>query len=118
MQRFCLNCGQVIRGRSDKKFCDDHCRTQFNNRLNRDENNYMRRINNTLKRNRRIMEEFIPAREGEIKLPGHVLGEEGFNFQYHTHTAISNNGNTSFFCYEFGYHQLEDGYYMLFKLDK
>ena len=31
----CLQCDKVIRGRIDKKFCDDWCRNNFNNALNR-----------------------------------------------------------------------------------
>ena len=32
----CLNCGEEINGRVDKKFCCDYCRNHYNNKLNSD----------------------------------------------------------------------------------
>ncbi|MEJ2006354.1 MAG: hypothetical protein P8X57_15635, partial [Cyclobacteriaceae bacterium] len=39
-----MNCGATVRGRRDKKFCDDHCRNEFNNARRADEEAYLRRI--------------------------------------------------------------------------
>ena len=30
----CASCGEIIKGRIDKKFCDDACRSNYNNKLN------------------------------------------------------------------------------------
>jgi hypothetical protein len=117
-QRFCLTCGEPIKGRADKKFCDDQCRTQYNNKLSADVNNYVRNINNALKRNRRILSELIPEPEGKIKLHSKKLIGKGYNFEYHTHTYTTKTGNTYFFCYEYGYLPLDDGFYMLVKRDE
>jgi hypothetical protein len=27
----CLACNKTLRGRADKKFCDDYCRSNYNN---------------------------------------------------------------------------------------
>lgn len=35
----CLKCKKEFEGRSDKKFCSDKCRNNFNNELNKFENN-------------------------------------------------------------------------------
>jgi hypothetical protein len=32
----CLQCGTELRGRIDKKFCDDQCRTAYNNSIKTD----------------------------------------------------------------------------------
>ena len=29
-EKRCLECGDVIKGRADKKFCDDQCRSNYN----------------------------------------------------------------------------------------
>ena len=42
----CLECGEKIVGREDKKFCSDSCRNAYNNKINKDSTNYMRNINN------------------------------------------------------------------------
>ncbi len=71
--RACLTCGTSIKGRTDKKFCDDYCRNSYHNKLNSDDNNYVRNVNNVLRRNRRILEEIIPdgaetAKASKLKL--------------------------------------------------
>ena len=53
----CLECGDAIAGREDKKFCCDCCRNSYNNKINKDTNNYMRNINNKLRKNYRILSE-------------------------------------------------------------
>ena len=56
----CLECGDKLIGRADKKFCSDQCRNAYNNRNNSDANNLVRNINNTLRKNRRILVELNP----------------------------------------------------------
>lgn len=107
----CLNCGEKIKGRSDKKFCSDYCRNQYNNSLNRDENNYVRNINNILRKNRRILSELNP--DGKNSVHKNKIVEKGFNFNYFTNTYTTKTGKTYFFCYEQGYLALEKEYYML-----
>jgi len=53
MPRLCLACNEPLMGRSDKKFCDDQCRNDYNNKLNSDENNFMRK-------NRKILKAICP----------------------------------------------------------
>ena len=59
-KKVCLDCGETIKGRSDKKFCNDICRNSYNNKLNSDTTNYVRNVNNILRKNRRVLEELIP----------------------------------------------------------
>lgn len=113
--KHCLYCGDKIKGRADKKFCDDQCRTAFNNRLKSD-TNFMRNVNNALRKNRKILQDFVDATEnGKCKISAKKLVEKGFNFSYHTHTYITKNGAVYHFCYEYGYLKLENDYYMLVK---
>ena len=35
----CLRCNKPFNGRSDKKFCSDKCRNDFNHKLNKKETN-------------------------------------------------------------------------------
>ena len=62
-EKKCIECNKLLKGRADKKFCDDLCRNSYNNKLNSDTNGYVRNINNTLRKNRRILEETLPAAE-------------------------------------------------------
>lgn len=109
--RVCLECGQKLSGRKDQKFCSDYCRNTFNNRLNEDATKYVRRINNILRKNRRILAALNPS--GKRTVDAITLAEEGFNFHYYTNTYQTQKGNTYFFCYEQGYSKIEGNQYVL-----
>ena len=57
----CIVCKKDMFGRSDKKYCSDHCRSAYYNQLNKDANNFVRNVNNTLRKNRRILKELNPS---------------------------------------------------------
>ncbi|HVX24905.1 MAG TPA: hypothetical protein VHB70_01085 [Parafilimonas sp.] len=108
----CLQCGKTLRGRSDKKFCDDYCRNNYNNQLKANTNNYVRKINNALGKNRRILEEVLP--DGDMhKTTKQKLLHAGFLFKYITHTYTNKKGNTYFFCYDYGYLPLDNDWYLI-----
>ena len=109
----CLTCGKTLRGRADKKFCDDACRNTYNNQLKADTNNYVRNINNALGKNRRILNDLLPDAEEMTKTTKHKLLHAGFQFKYITHTYTNKNGNTYFFCYDYGYLPLEHEWYLI-----
>lgn len=110
-ERTCPVCGFQLLGRSDKRFCSDICRNTHNNKLRRDVNNYMRTINNILRKNRRILENLNPG--GKTKIKREKLLNKGFSFEYYTHIYKTNTGNQYHFCYEQGYLAIEDDYFAL-----
>ena len=55
----CLSCGSTVKGRADKKFCNDYCRNEYNNGLKSSTTNLVRNINNALGKNRRVLETLI-----------------------------------------------------------
>jgi hypothetical protein len=75
----CLECEEIIKGRIDKKFCSDLCRNSYNNKLNSDNNNYVRNVNNILRKNRRILETILKAEE-KATIQKQKLTDKGFNF--------------------------------------
>ncbi len=115
LNKNCLQCGKPVKGRIDKKFCDDWCRNAYNNRLNSDTNKLVRNINNTLRRNRRILDELIPPGKKIARISRHELIIRGFDFRYFTHTRISRKGLTYTFCYEFGYLPADNDEYILIR---
>ena len=110
-KRSCKECGQTLNGRKDQKFCSDYCRNSFNNRLNEDATKYIRRINNILRKNRRILATLNP--KGKNTVDGITLAEEGFNFHYYTNIYTTKTGSNYYFCYEQGYLKLDNDKYML-----
>lgn len=105
-KKVCLSCGEVLKGRSDKKFCSDQCRNSYNNEQNSDANNYVRNINNALRKNRRILSEALGSNE-KMKVAKDKLTSKGFSFSYYTNVYNTKTGNTYYFCYEYGYLPLE-----------
>lgn len=111
----CLCCQKPVRGRSDKKFCDDYCRAAYNNELKSAANNLIRNVNNALGKNRRILESLLPGAGATAKTSRDKLIEKGFQFKYHTHQYHAKNGNTYFYCYEYGYLPLENNWFLIVK---
>lgn len=111
MERFCLDCEKALKGRSDKKFCDDDCRNSYNNSQNRDEVAIIRNIHNVLRRNRRILSEFNSSQQ--TKVHRDQLIARGYNFDFHTQTTISQTGKISFYCYEQGLAKIDEEYFQL-----
>ena len=112
MDKLCLNCEKPLKGRSDKKFCDDYCRNNYNNKLKAEKSTLVRNINNTLLKNRRILEGILPETEEMKKVLRPKLADAGFNFKYFTHQYQNQKGQVYFFVYEYGYLPL-DGDWLL-----
>ncbi len=115
-KRKCPDCGEVITGRADKIFCSDGCRNNYNNRLNSDQVNLVRNINNALRKNRRILMELSPKEKNTVHKD--KLKEKGFDFNYHTSIYTTQKGTQYFFCYDYGYLPLEKDFYLLVKNNK
>ncbi len=111
----CLDCNEKIVGREDKKFCSDGCRNSYNNKINKDSNNYMRNVNNKLRKNYRILCDLNP--DGKSKTTKNKLFSKGFDFDFFTNILNTKTGNTYYFVYEQGYLFLENDYLMLVKKD-
>lgn len=109
--KHCQECGDPLKGRSDKKFCSDQCRVCYHNRLNSDENNYVRNVNNLIKKNRRILTRLNVA--GKTNVHRRALSEKGFDFGYFTNTHVTKDGAICYYCYEQGYLPVGKEQYLL-----
>ncbi len=115
MNKTCLECNDKIVGREDKKFCSDGCRNSYNNKINKDSTNFMRNVNNKLRKNYRILSALNV--EGKSKTSRAKLLSKGFNFEFFTNILNTKTGNTYYFIYDQGYMALENDYFMLVKKD-
>lgn len=111
-EKTCLACGEVVKGRSDKRFCDDGCRNSYNNKFNSVGNNYVRQVDRSLKKNRRILEEAL-GEEKLVKIPKAKLTEKGFSTRFLTSQLVTAKGQTYFFVYEYGYLPLENDLFLI-----
>ncbi|MBC7589128.1 MAG: hypothetical protein H7178_12295 [Chitinophagaceae bacterium] len=113
----CLACGKTLKGRIDKKFCDDYCRNNYNNtqKSKGSHSAYVRGITNALLKNRKILEELLPVEKQTINHAQDKLMQKGFIFKYHTHTYTNKNGETYYYCFDYGYRPLDNNWYMIVK---
>lgn len=107
----CLYCDKPLMGRVDKKFCDADCRSSYYNALNRSTNNFVRKINRRLSKNRRILKSLNP--DGKVTLHRNQLIKMKFDFDYYTNVYKTKAGKIYYFCYDQGYLPLDNGYYAL-----
>ena len=111
----CLECGDPVKGRVDKKFCSDYCRNSYNNKVNKDSKNLIRNINNRLRKNHKILSDLNIS--GKTKVSRTKLYDRGFDFQLFTSIYKTKTGNTYFYVYNEGYLALENELFLLIKRD-
>ena len=116
MEKSCLECGEKVKGRADKKFCSDYCRNSYNNKLDVEDKNLVRNINNRLKKNYKILSELNP--DQKTKTHRDKLIGNNFDFNIFTSIYTTKKGTIYYFVYNQGYLELENDYYMLVKNDK
>lgn len=112
--RLCPECNAVIHGRIDKKFCDDHCRTNFHNRMNSEAGQVMRNTNSILRKNRRILSVLLKKSDC-IQISSDKLLQTGFNVCFYTQTITDHLGNNYQCCYEFGFRKQSEDSFVLIK---
>ena len=106
--RYCKACEEELRGRKDKQYCSDYCRAQYYNQAHADALHFMRRVNQTIRRNRHILARLQPT--ARHRIPRSRLLEAGLNFDYITNIYRTRTGKVYYFCYDYGYTELDGGY--------
>lgn len=105
--RKCLECKKQLRGRLDKKFCDDSCRSSFNNAKNRVKNALIQRTNAQLRKNYQILSKYNTS--DKTTVVKQTLALEGFNFKLFTSIYITKANKVYYFIYDQGYLPIYDG---------
>lgn len=113
--RKCLECNEPLRGRADQKFCNDQCRSAYNNRQSVDSNNVIKTINRILKKNYFILIALNP--EGKTTAFKSDLQKKGYRFDYFTSTYTTRSSRIYYFCYDQGYSELDNNKVILVRRD-
>lgn len=105
--RYCLACHTEIIGRSDKKFCDPHCKSHFQyQQIKDDKSSFHYKVTKQLKLNRKILKDHNKA--GKATVRASDLKKLGFNPRIFTHYWKAPNGNTYLFVSEYGFQKIVD----------
>lgn len=97
----CLECGEPIYGRTDKKFCDGNCRNRWHSRLRTDQNTHFKLTLGILTRNYSILENLFDMNAGSC--PADVLERLGFRPEYVTHSPQKKGKHLEYRCFDFVY---------------
>ena len=98
----CLNCGEVLVGRKDKKFCDGYCKSAYHyQQKQNNEDAFYKEVNIYLKQNRRLLKAY--NRAGKSTVRREVLLEKGFRPDFFTHYWKNKSGDVYLFVFEFGF---------------
>lgn len=101
-KRVCLSCKKELQGRSDKMFCDVHCKSAYQYQQSKlKEPRFYNKVDNQLKLNRRILKYYNKA--GKVTVRSSVLLEQGFDPTFFTHYWKNQKGDVYLFVYEFGF---------------
>ncbi len=104
----CPVCHSSIRGRTDKRFCNDYCRNTYNNAKKSPQNALMRNINHQLSRNRRILLEQLTGKHTIQKTSKKKLVNAGFDLTFCTSARTAKDGTIIYGCYETAFIQLNE----------
>ncbi|MCK5815069.1 MAG: hypothetical protein KAH07_03910 [Flavobacteriaceae bacterium] len=100
--RKCLACNSNLQGRSDKVFCDAHCKSSYHYRKSIEGTpRFYIQVDNQLKLNRKILKAFNKA--GKAIVRSNKLIELGFNPNFFTHYWKNTKGDVYLFVYEYGF---------------
>ena len=108
--RNCLYCAKELKGRKDKKFCNDGCRNTFHNDLNSPTNEIVNPVFNILKKNRSIVYDFLE--KNNLLVSKEELLKAGLDFRYQTQFMCFDDRYV-FFYFDVGIQESGNDIYLL-----
>lgn len=104
-QKLCLFCGKEIVGRSDKKYCDDICRNNYNYRYN-EYNAVIKKINKSLLYNRNVLKSL--TKRGKTIVKRQMLEARDFDFELMTGIYETSKKHVYILLYDYAYRSVSD----------
>ena len=98
----CLNCGKVLEGRRDKKYCDQHCKSAYQYTTQKGQKSpFFFQVDRQLRLNRKVLKKYNVG--GKVTVRQDVLTKEGFDPNFFTHYWKNKEGKIYLFVYEYGF---------------
>lgn len=101
IENLCPVCAAAIKGRSDKKFCSQKCKSIQQYERRQSQEFFYLMVDKQLKTNRRLLKRYNQS--GMATIRKEELMAQGFNPFYHTHYWHNQKGDCYYFVYEFGF---------------
>ena len=104
-QRHCLECGEPLYGRTDKKFCDRSCKNRWHGHIRLGQRNSYNRTIAGLTRNYALLERLYKLKK--LSCPMGDLLDMGFTPELTTHTVQKKGKHLEYRCFDFVYNLSE-----------
>ncbi len=102
IQQECLHCGKQLEGRTDKKYCNLHCKSAYQYQKSKENpERFYDKVDNQLRLNRKVLKEYNKG--GKVTVRTEVLLKLGFNQNFFTHYWKNQKGDVYLFVYEYGF---------------
>lgn len=111
---FCLECGEPLYGRTDKKFCDGNCKNRWHRNIRIRYRSAMSPTMEGLSRNYRILERIFLLELTSCPLTR--LEEMGFRPELVTHQVVKNKKHLEYRCFDYIYNMTQRKIFNLRKL--
>ena len=111
-QKICLDCGSRLYGRSDKKFCNSQCRSNYHNRMKQEERMNIERTHSLLMNNRSILLKELKTDCSSLKISLTKLKSLGFKPEFHTGSSES-KGRNVIHIYDYLVEKLDEDYVLI-----
>ena len=118
MTRKCKLCKKDVKGRSDKVFCSNICKSTYHSKLSKVTNVATSRIDKILHRNRSILLEILGKNRKQKKVDRAFLDNKNFHFDYITHYHINNQGKFVNDVYDFSWMVFSDKEVLIVRIGK
>lgn len=112
--RHCLECGEPLYGRTDKKFCNTSCRSKYHGQLRRWHNKLYTDTLDCLNRNYEILEHLFRLHGKGCELT--ELAVMGFRKDMVTHKVQKKGKHLEYRCFDFVYNLSDNKLFNLRRL--
>lgn len=114
--RFCKVCGNQLKGRRDKKYCDQICKNQYHADMRALHRTEVSADLSFLFRNRTILHEILDQEgSNKKKIPRSVLQFMGFKFNNYTGAHVNKQGKTYHFVFDYSWMAFSDKEVLILK---
>ena len=103
--RRCLNCGDLLTGRSDKLFCCGRCKNEWHNKMTGSEKRRREKVFGILWRNYKVLEMMLEGEEHTPEIAELVAG--GFRPEFITGYRRLRSGREEYRCFDISYNKTE-----------
>ena len=107
IQQNCKHCNKELQGRTDKKYCNLHCKSAYQYQQAQEQpERFYNKVDNQLRLNRKILKKYNIG--GKVTVRAEVLRELGFDSNFFTHYWKNVKGDVYLFVYEFGFLKIDE----------